>query len=135
MGRGVQEIVTNKQLRSFGFTVGGIFAAIALWPTVVHQQEPRWGIVLVAGCFLLPALVFPRSLFWVHKAWMAFGHVMGAINTKLILGIVFYLVVTPIGIFRAWLGKDPIGRRLRPDLESYRLPRKPRPAAHLTRQY
>jgi hypothetical protein len=127
--------ITNKQLRSFGFTVGGIFALIALWPLIVRAEDPRWWAVVVAGCLLVPAVVFPKSLTWVYKGWMALGHVLGWINTRIILGFVFYFVVTPIGIVRRLLGKDPMGRRLRPDLESYRVPRNPRPASHLRRQY
>ena len=127
--------ITSKQLRSFGFTVGGIFALIASWPLVFRAEDPRWWAVVVAGGLLVPAVVFPKSLIWVYKGWMAVGHVLGWINTRIILGFVFYFVVTPIGIVRRLLGKDPMGRRLRPDLESYRVPRNPRPASHLRRQY
>jgi hypothetical protein len=129
-----EEITTNK-LRSFGLTVGGIFALIAFWPVVWRNEEPRWWIAAVAVFFILPALVFPKSLLWVHKGWMAVGHVMGWINTRIILGAVFYIIVTPIGILRSWMGKDPMGRKLRPDLDTYRIVRKPRPASHLTKQY
>jgi hypothetical protein len=131
----MKDEITNKQLRSFGITVGGIFALIAFWPVISHNQDPRWWIVAIAGSFLVPALVFPSSLFWIHKGWMAFGHIMGWINTRIILSAVFYVVITPVGVFRAWLGKDPMGRRLSPDQDSYRIIRKPRPASHLTRQY
>jgi hypothetical protein len=131
----MKDEITSKQLRSFGFTVGGIFALIGLWPPIIHNEEPRWWAVVVAAVFLVPAVVFPKSLVWVHKGWMALGHIMGWINTRIILGMIFYLIVTPIGIFRRWLGKDPMGRQLRPDLDSYRTLRKPRPASHLTKQY
>ena len=131
----MKDEITNKQLRSFGFTVGGIFALIALWPLIVRAEDPRWWAMVVAGCLLVPAVVFPKSLAWVYKGWMALGHVLGWINTRIILGFIFYFVVTPIGIVRRLLGKDPMGRRLRPDLESYRVPRNPRPASHLRRQY
>jgi Saxitoxin biosynthesis operon protein SxtJ len=127
--------ITNKQLRSFGFTVGSIFALIALWPLIARSEYPRWWAVVVAAVFLVPAVVFPKSLVWVYKGWMALGHILGWINTRIILGFIFYLIVTPIGIFRRWLGKDPMGRQLRPDLETYRIIRKPRPVSHLTKQY
>jgi predicted membrane metal-binding protein len=127
--------VSNKQLRSFGFTVGGIFALIALWPLIVRGEDPRWWALVIAAGLLIPAVVFQRSLLWVHKGWMAIGHVLGWINTRIILGFVFYVIVTPTGIIRRWLGKDPMGQRLRPDLDSYRIIRKPRPASHLTKQY
>jgi Saxitoxin biosynthesis operon protein SxtJ len=127
--------ITNKQLRSFGFTVGGIFALIGFWPLVVRGEDSRWWAVVVAACLLVPAVVFPKSLAWVYKGWMAAGHILGWINTRMILGLVFYLIVTPIGMVRRWLGKDPMGRQLRPDLDSYRITRKPRPASDLTKQY
>src|SRR5262245_5029252 len=131
----MKDKITNKQLRSFGFTVGGIFGFIALWPLIARAEDPRWWAAVVAGCLLVPAVAFPKSLTWVYKGWMALGHVLGWINTRIILGFVFYFVVTPIGIIRRLLGKDPMGKRLRPDLESYRVPRNPRPASHLKRQY
>ncbi len=124
-----------EKLRSFGLTVGGIFALIGFWPPVVHGVAPRWWAVVASIFFLLPALVFPGALFWPFKGWMAFGHIMGWINTRILLGLVFYGVVTPLGILRGWLGKDPMGRRLRPDLDSYRVARNPRSASHLQRQY
>ncbi|HEY2987574.1 MAG TPA: SxtJ family membrane protein [Candidatus Binatia bacterium] len=127
--------ITDKKLRSFGLTVGGIFALIAFWPVALRGGEPRWWIVAVAAGLLVPALVFPRSLFWIHKGWMALAHVLGWVNTRIILGAVFYVIVTPIGMLRSWLGKDPMGRKLRPDLDSYRVVRSPRPASHLTKQY
>ena len=131
----MQNEITIKQLRSFGLTVGGIFALIGLWPVVVHNENARWWSLVVAVVLILPALVYPKSLFWIHKGWMAVGHLLGWINTRIILGFVFYIVVSPIGFVRRLLGKDPMGRQLRPDLDSYRVVRKPRPASHLTKQY
>jgi O-antigen/teichoic acid export membrane protein len=131
----VKDEITSQKLRSFGFTVGGIFALIAFWPLVFRGEYPRWWAMVVAGCLLVPAVVFPKSLVWVYRGWMAVGHIMGWINTRIILGVVFYVIVTPIGMFRRWLGRDPMGRQLRPDLDSYRVIRKPRPASHLTKQY
>ena len=129
------EAITATKLRSFGLIVGGIFALIGVWPAVLHGAAPRWWAVAAALFFLLPAPVFPSALFWPYRAWMAFGHVMGWINTRILLGIVFYGVVTPLAIVRAWLGKDPMGRRLRPDLESYRVPRASRSPWHMKQQY
>jgi hypothetical protein len=131
----MKDEITRKQLRSFGFTVGGIFALIALWPLIIRAENPRWWAVVVVGCLLVPAAVFPKSLTWVYKGWMALGHVFGWINTRIILGFIFYFIVTPIGLVRRWLGKDPMGRKLRPDLQSYRVPRTRRPPWHLRRQY
>jgi hypothetical protein len=125
----------HKELRSFGLIVGGIFAGIGIWPVVVHSVEPRWWALIVAGLLILPAVVYPAALFWPHKGWMFVGHILGWINTRIILGLVFYVVVTPIGIIRRMLGKDPMGRQIKPELETYRIKRDPRPPSHLTKQY
>ena len=131
----MKDEMTNQKLCSFGFTVGGIFALIGFWPLIFRGEDSRWWAMVVAGCLLVPAVVFPRSLVWVYRGWMAVGHIMGWINTRIILGMVFYIIVTPIGMFRRWLGRDPMGCQLRPDLDSYRVTRKLRPASHLTKQY
>jgi hypothetical protein len=124
-----------KQLRSFGLTVGGIFLAIGLWPLVLYSAVPRWWAIVPGFLLLLPAALYPMSLLPVYKGWMVIGHVMGLINTRIILGFIFYVVVTPIGIIRRLLGKDPMGRKTRVDLDSYRVVKQPRPASHLSRQY
>jgi hypothetical protein len=131
----MQNNTDNKQLRSFGLTVGGVFLVLGLWPVVFRNEGPRWWAVILAGLLVVPALVFPRSLSWIYKWWMALGHIMGWINTRIILGVVFYFIVTPIGIIRRFLGKDPMGKQIRTDMNTYRIIRKPRPASHLRRQY
>jgi Saxitoxin biosynthesis operon protein SxtJ len=131
----VKEDITSKQLRSFGFMVGGIFAAIGGWPLVFRAEDPRWWALVLAAFLIVPAAISPAVLAWPHKGWMWIGHVLGWINTRIILGFVFYLIVTPTGLFRRWLGKDPMGRKLRPDLDSYRVTREPRPASHLKKQF
>jgi hypothetical protein len=125
----------DKPLRSFGLLVGGIFALIAVWPALFHGAATRNWAGAAAAILILPALVYPRSLYWIHKGWMAAGHVMGWINTRIILGVVFFVIVTPIGYARRLMGKDPMGRSLRPDANSYRVSKNPRPPSHLTRQY
>jgi multisubunit Na+/H+ antiporter MnhG subunit len=127
--------ITRKHLRSFGLTVGGIFALIALWPVVMRAEAPRSWALALALCLIVPAAAFPSSLVWPYRGWMALGHVLGWINTRIILGLVFYVIVTPTGVIRRWLGKDPMGRKVRPDLDSYRIARQPRPPSHLPRQY
>ena len=126
---------TRKQLRSFGLTVGSVFAAIGVWPVILRSDAPRVWALALATLLIAPALVFPGALFWPHKGWMMLAHVLGWINTRVILGLVFFGLVTPIGAIRRWLGKDPMGQQLRPDAGTYRISRQPRPPSHLTKQY
>jgi Saxitoxin biosynthesis operon protein SxtJ len=131
----MQNEIDNKQLRSFGLLVGGGFGLIGLWPMLIYREDPRWWAVTLAAFLVGPALVFPRSLSWIYKEWMAVGHVIGWINTRIILGFIFYGMVTPIGLIRRVLGKDAMGKKIRADLNSYRITRTLRPPSHLKRQY
>jgi hypothetical protein len=131
----LQNQVDKKQLRSFGLIVGGIFAAIGLWPLAIYFAEPRWWALIAAAVLAVPAVVYPPVLFWPHKGWMYIGHVLAWINTRIILGFIFYGVITPIGVIRRMLGKDPMGRRPSPESKTYRVPRQPRHPSHLRRQY
>ena len=125
----------EKQLRSFGLLVGGIFALIGAWPLLVHQREAHLWAVCVATPLILLALLFPRFLAPVHKVWMRIGHVLGWINTRIILGFAFYLVFLPMGLVMRLLGKDPMNRQFLEEAESYRVARTPRPRTHLKHQF
>lgn len=125
----------SKSVRSFGLLVGGIFLLIGAWPVALRSQGPRvWA--LAVGVFLLgPALVYPRALAPVHRAWMKLGHVLGWINTRLILSFVYYVILTPTGVVLRWLGQDPMRRKFDRRAATYRLPRQVRPASHMRHQF
>ena len=124
-----------RALRKFGLLVGGIFCLIGAWPAIYRGQPARWW-ALAAGVFLIaPALLAPRVLAPVHRAWMLVGEILGWINTRILLGVVFYLVITPMGLIMRLLGKHTMRRGFEPDVESYRVVKRPRPGAHMTRQF
>ena len=126
---------TARQLRQFGLLVGGIFGLIGLWPLVWRHQSPRaWALVLAAA-LIGPALVAPRLLGPAHRVWMKLAEVLAWINTRILLGLVFYLVVTPIGLVMRLMKRDPMRRRYEPRGESYRVRCAPRPATHMLRQF
>jgi hypothetical protein len=124
-----------RQLRQFGFLVGGIFGAIGLWPMVWRHQSPRQWALALAVALVLPALVMPRILAPVHRAWMALGEVLAWINTPILLGVLYYAVVTPIGLVMRLTGRDPMRRQFDRAGESYRIQCVPRPATHMLRQF
>jgi len=125
-----------KQLRSFGFMVGGIFAVIGLWPVLFRNDDPRLWALVLSSLLLIPALVMPLSLGPVYKGWMAVGNVLGWINTRVILGIIFYGLFTPIGLIRRLLGaEDLMHRKFEPEADTYRVVRHPRPSSHMKRQF
>ena len=126
---------TRRELRNFGLLVGGIFGTIGLWPVIVRGDNLRLWAVVAALALILPALLAPGSLRPVHRAWMTIGNALGWVNTKIILGVIFFGLVTPMGLTMRMFRRDPARRRLAPDADSYREPRARREPAHLRHQY
>jgi hypothetical protein len=114
--------VDKKGLREFGFVmaavVGGLFGLFLPW--VFDRPWPMWPWV-IAVPFAFAGLVFPAGLRSVYRGWMRFGHAIGMITTPLIMGILFFFVITPIGLARRMLGKDSLHRHIDSSCESYRI--------------
>jgi Saxitoxin biosynthesis operon protein SxtJ len=117
---------SKRELRKFGLTVGPALlalGAISAWRG--HVIAPR--VLWILGILLLvPGLVAPMILGPVYHAWMAFAEVLGTFNTRLILGLLFYLVFTPVG-FVMRLFRDPMTRSLRDGAQSHWVRRKLEP--------
>jgi len=130
----MEKVDKVKQLRSFGLLVGGIFAIIGLVPFLLHGEPPRLWALLLAAVLMIPAILLPRSLTPVYRAWMAIGHALGWVNTRIILSVVFYGLFTPVGLFRRLFGKDSFNRRLS-NGDTYRVESSLRPSSHMKRQF
>ena len=104
--------MTHRHEKHFGFLFVAVFAIVAFWPLwPLRVPNPYW--MGGAGALLALALLYPKALTPLYKAWMAFGHVLGWINARIILGIVFFVVVMPIGLIMRLFGKDFL--RMRPN--------------------
>jgi len=106
--------------RSFGLSVGGVFVALGgLWlirgkgQVVVAAGLLALGMVLV-----LFGAAFPGLLVVPNRLWMRLAEALSFVMTRVILAIVFFTVVTPIGLLRRLTGGDPLRRRA-PSSESY----------------
>jgi hypothetical protein len=97
--------MSYKQERQFGFLFTAVFVLIAFWPLWPLHAPKLWWLV-GAGAWLLAALVYPRGLAPLRKAWMAFGHALGWVNSRIVLGVVFFVVVLPTGLVMRLRGKD-----------------------------
>ena len=106
----MNEQIEVKQLRSFGLTVGGVFLFIGLWPLVWRGEGVRLWAVIPAAALIPLGLILPGVLAPLYKGWMAVGHVLGWINTRIILGVLYYGLVVPMGLVMKLLGRDPMRR-------------------------
>lgn len=126
---------SNKELRSFGLLVGSVFAVIGLWPFLLREEPVRlWALGLGSTLIMLGALR-PVMLRPLHKLWMLLGHALGWVNTRILLGIVFYGLVTPIGFVFRLMGKDMMRQAFATESSTYRVLREPRPRGHMKHQF
>lgn len=108
-----------RELRSFGLLVGGILAAIGGWWLYRGRFPVAAPALLGIGAFLVVlGAAAPKLLAVPHRAWMTLAEGLGWVMTRVVLFLVFYLVVTPIGVLRRLTGADPLRRRSAP-AESY----------------
>lgn len=127
--------VTRKELRQFGLLVGTVFTVIGLWPLVFRGEPLRLWAIGIGGLLIACGAVFPSALAQVHKVWMWVGHILGWINTRILLGIVFYGLITPIGLVRRLMGKDTMKQGFAESSTTYRVVRSPRPSSHMKHQF
>ena len=128
-------IPDRQSLRKFGLLMAVIVAllfGLAL-PWFFGRTYPRWPWVVFAA-FAVPALAFPSALRPVYAAWMKFGAVAGHVNTRIILGLAFYLIILPVGLLRRAFAGDAMKRK-RDAGPTYRTPSAKRPRDHLEKPF
>ena len=91
--------------RSFGIVFFIVFLLIALYP-ITYSEEIRVWSVIISLIFLVLGLLNSKILTPLNKLWFKFGILLGKIVSPLIMGIIFFLVVTPIGLIMRLFGKD-----------------------------
>lgn len=92
--------------RRFGLTVGGAFAVLAAISWWRGHAWPPAALGALGGALLLAAIAVPRHLLPVERAWMAGARAISRVTTPLLVGIVFYGVVTPIGLVMRAFGRN-----------------------------
>ena len=127
--------VSKATLRQFGLLVGGIFLFIGVWPFVWRQDPLRLWAIVPGIVLMVVGAVLPELLREIYRGWMFLGHVLGWINTRIILGILFYGLITPMGAIMKLTGRDPMRRGFDPKAQTYRVNRQPRPASHMKNMF
>jgi len=118
-----EDIKTSSD-RSFGIVFTVVFVLVGLWPLTGDNDPRTWSLVL-AGALLLVAFVRPRLLAPANRLWTRFGLLLHKISNPLIMGLVFFLTVTPTAIIMRLLGKDPMRRKLDRSAKTYWIDRDP----------
>jgi len=114
--------MSPKELRKFGLVTAGMLILFfdLLIPWIWDLPMPVWplypAVILVSMALIIPAALGP-----VYKIWMRFAEALGWINTRIILGLVFFIMFAPIALLLRILGKDPLHRKLDDEAGTYRV--------------
>ena len=112
--------------RAFGFVFAVVFALVGGWP-LVQGDAPRWWALAFAAAFAIVALLQPKILRPLNRAWQIVGLLLHRVMSPLVMSAIYFLCVTPIAVVMRWRGKDVLSLKRRPDLSSYWIPREPPP--------
>jgi hypothetical protein len=113
----------RSELRKFGITIGivlGLLGGLFLWREKTYYST----FFIISILFLFLGLILPVVLKPIQKIWMMLAVLMGWFMTRIILIILFYLIVTPIGLLARLFGKDFLNTKFNRNLDSYWIPKK-----------
>ncbi len=105
----MSEKVSKKILREFGVIIGFGFPILLGWliPSLTGHEFRIWTLFVSATGFTC-GLLTPKILYYPYLIWMKLGYILGWINNKIILGLVFIVVLIPIGFIMKVFGYDPL---------------------------
>jgi hypothetical protein len=107
-----------KKLREFGLLVGGVLCALGLWLWL--RGRGHYSYFLLSGIALVIAgAITPLALKPFQKAWMTLAILMSWVMTRVLLSVLFYIAITPIGLIMRLIGKDLLDEKLEPQKQSY----------------
>ena len=96
--------------RNFGLVFFIVFLIVSLWPLTYHEPVRIWSAI-ISSVFLILGLMNSKLLTPLNKLWFKFGMILGAIVSPVVMGVVFFLVVTPIGLIMKIMGKDLLNKK------------------------
>ena len=92
--------------RNFGIVFSIVFLIIALWPLLITGDAVRYWSLFVSFIFLVLGLTNSKFLTPLNKIWFKFGMLLGNVFAPIVMSIVYFLVITPIGFLMRLIGKD-----------------------------
>ncbi|HNQ56255.1 MAG: sxtJ [Rhodocyclaceae bacterium] len=116
----------RAELRNFALIMAGMVALFfgALVPWLWSWRFPAWPWYVAIGLGAW-GLLAPLSLRLPYGLWTRLGHALGWLNTRLLLGIIFYLMITPMGLAMRLFGRDPMRRRIDAAAKTYKVASSP----------
>ena len=115
--------VQNKSTnRGFGVVFFIVFLAIGIYPILIGDEIKYWSLI-ISIIFLILGILNSKVLTPLNKIWFRFGILLGKIISPLVMAIIFFFVVTPIGLLMRFIGKDVLNLKFNND-KSYWIEKK-----------
>ncbi len=107
----MREISSN---RSFGIIFFIVFLLISVWPMIDGQTIRIWSLI-ISLIFLFLGILNSKILGPFNLAWIKFGEILGRFIAPIVMAVIFFLIITPIGLFMRAIGKDLLNTKISKD--------------------
>ncbi len=117
------ETASPRELRRFGLLLGSLFLVFGDGiPFLKHQVFPLWpaALAIVLGSL---SFVYPAALYQVQKFWSAAGHILGLVNSRIVLFLIYYFILVPLAMLLRLFRPDTMARRFEFEKKTYRIDR------------
>ena len=101
----MQQKIKLPSNRNFGIVFSIVFLIVALWPLLSQNDIRIWSLI-ISGIFLVLGIINSKLLSLLNKIWFKFGIFLGNFIAPIVMGIVYFTVVTPTGLIMKLFGKD-----------------------------
>tara|TARA_B100002052_G_C15699736_1_gene514520 strand:+ start:469 stop:846 length:378 start_codon:yes stop_codon:yes gene_type:complete len=95
----------NENNKSFGILFFIVFFLIAIWPILSNEIIRIWALIISVVFFIL-GIINSKILTPFKKGWIKLGEILGRIVAPIVMGFIYFIIITPIGIFMRLIGKD-----------------------------
>jgi hypothetical protein len=110
--------VKSGSERSFGIVFAIVFLLIGIYPLTDGSEIRLWSLI-IAFIFFVLAYVAPQYLSVPNKLWTKLGFLLGAVVTPIVMALVYFSTVVPIGVFMKLLGKDSLNKKIDSSAKTY----------------
>jgi len=115
---------TSSSDRSFGLTFVAVFGLIALW-LLWNGKSGAFVLASLGGLTLAISITRPSLLKPFNRAWIALGNLLHRFVSPIVLGMMYFVVFTSVGVLMRLMGRDPMNKCFQPDAKSYWVDRDP----------